>query len=224
MEALIATLQAALAVAMATTFDDNIYLTGFFSETDRTFRPVHIVTGELLGFTALMAASFVASRLLAETVPLAVVGWLGLLPITIGVANLVQLLKPTATRELIPFSAKENHRQGFPSKRLRMTTVFRDRQTYKVSAITVSNGGNNLSIYIPLLATSTTFSAMLTILVCYLAVICWLILSFRLTRLPGISIHLSRHAGRIFPFVLMWLGFRILHDSGALKIVTGWNG
>ncbi|MFM7237909.1 MAG: hypothetical protein ACKOYK_14350 [Cyanobium sp.] len=75
MEALIATLQAALAVAMATTFDDNIYLTGFFSETDRTFRPVHIVTGELLGFTVLMAASFLASRLLAETVPLAWPWW-----------------------------------------------------------------------------------------------------------------------------------------------------
>lgn len=224
MEALIATLQAAVAVAMATTFDDNIYLTGFFSETDRTFRPVHIVTGELLGFTVLMAASFLASRLLAETVPLAWIGWLGLLPMAIGVANLVQVLRPAETRELIPFSAKEDARQGFPSKRPRMSTVLRDRQTYKVSAITVSNGGNNLSIYIPLLATSSTLSAMLTILVCYLAVMCWLILSFRLTRLPGISIHLSRHAGRIFPFVLMWLGFRILHDSGALQTVPGWNG
>ncbi|MFM9089200.1 MAG: cadmium resistance transporter, partial [Cyanobium sp.] len=140
MEALIATLQAALAVAMATTFDDNIYLTGFFSETDRFFRPVHIVTGELLGFTVLMAASLIASRLLAETVPLALIGWLGLLPMGIGVTNLVRLLKPTATRELIPFSSKEDPRQGFPSKRPKLSTVLRDRQTYKVSAITVSNG------------------------------------------------------------------------------------
>jgi cadmium resistance protein CadD (predicted permease) len=219
MEALIATMQAAFAVAMATTFDDNIYLTGFFSETDRFFRPVHVVTGELLGFTALMAASFIASRLLAEVVPLAVIGWLGLMPIVIGLANLAQVLKPTATRELIPVSVEEDLRLGFPSKRPRISTVLRDRQTYKVSAITISNGGNYLSIYIPLLATSNTFSAMITILICYLSVIAWLVLSFRLTRLPGIAIHLSRYAGRIFPFVLMWLGIRILHDSGALALL-----
>lgn len=216
MEALIATLQAALAVAMATTFDDNIYLTGFFSETDRLFRPVHVVTGELLGFTALITASFIASRFLAETVPLAVIGWLGLMPISIGLANLVQVLRPTATRQLIPISVEEDPRLGFPSKRPRISTVLRDRQTYKVSAMTISNGGNNLSIYIPLLATSNTVSAMITIVICYLAVATWLVLSFRLTRLPGVAIQLSRHAGRIFPFVLMWLGFRILHDSGAL--------
>ncbi|MFN9695451.1 MAG: hypothetical protein ACK52U_13890 [Synechococcaceae cyanobacterium] len=44
----------------------------------------------------------------------------------------------------------------------------------------------------------------------------WLLLSFRLTRLPGVAITLSRYGRRLFPFVLMWLGFRILHDSGAL--------
>ncbi|MEB3324273.1 MAG: cadmium resistance transporter [Cyanobacteriota bacterium] len=219
MEALIANLQAALAVAMATTFDDNIYLTGFFSETDRHFRPIHVITGELLGFSALITTSLLASRLLANTVPLATIGWLGTLPIAIGIGNLVQLLKPQGVRELVPISVRGEQRQGFTSKKLKITRVLRDPQTYKVSAITISNGGNNLSIYIPLLATSSTASALLTVLVCYLAVLGWLFLSFRLTRLPGISIHLSRHAGRIFPFVLMWLGFRILHDSGALNSV-----
>jgi hypothetical protein len=42
---------------IATTFDDNIYLTGFFSEVNRTFRPVHVVVGELVGFTALVSVS-----------------------------------------------------------------------------------------------------------------------------------------------------------------------
>lgn len=51
MDGVIGSLQAAMAVAMATTFDDNIYLTGFFSETNRHFRPIHVVVGELLGFS-----------------------------------------------------------------------------------------------------------------------------------------------------------------------------
>ena len=87
--------------------------------------------------------------------------------------------------------------------------------------MTISNGGNNLSIYIPLMATSSAASALLTTIVCYLAVITWLTLSFRLTRLPAVAIHLSRHARRLFPFVLMWLGYRILTDSGALQGLRG---
>ncbi|CAD5919832.1 hypothetical protein PA905_48300 [Planktothrix agardhii CCAP 1459/11A] len=48
MDWLIETIKVAIAVAIATTFDDNIYLTGFFSEVNRTFRPKHIVVGELI--------------------------------------------------------------------------------------------------------------------------------------------------------------------------------
>lgn len=221
MDGVIGTLQAAMAVAMATTFDDNIYLTGFFSETNRHFRPIHVVVGELLGFTALIGSSFVASRLLAETVPLSRIGWLGLLPILIGVVNLLQLLQPAQPRELDPVPAKGPQAEGFPSKRPKLATVLRQHHTYKVSAVTISNGGNNLSIYIPLLATSSSTSALLTVAVCYGAVATWLTLSFRLTRLPAVAIHLSRHARRCFPFVLMWLGFRILNDSGALNGLSG---
>lgn len=143
------------------------------------------------------------------------------MPIFIGFVNLIQLLTPTETRELVSFCPSEPQQEGFTSKRGRISSVLREHHTYKVSAITVSNGGNNLSIYIPLMATSSTASALLTILVCYGAVVAWLTLSFRLTRLPAVAIHLSRHARRLFPFVLMWLGLRILHDSGALKTIPG---
>jgi cadmium resistance protein CadD (predicted permease) len=143
------------------------------------------------------------------------------MPILIGLINLIRLLQPTHLQERQPLHAKGPQAEGFQSKRPNLGTVFRQHHTYKVSMVTISNGGNNLSIYIPLLATSSSESALLTIGVCYLAVIAWLSLSFRLTRLPLIAIHLSRHARRIFPFVLVWLGFRILHDSGALSGLSG---
>jgi len=221
MDGVIGSVQAAMAVAMATTFDDNIYLTGFFSETNRHFRPIHVVVGELLGFTALISTSFLVSRLLAETVPLSFIGWLGLMPISIGVVNLLEVLQPGQTRELAQLPSAALQAEGFPSKHPKLSTVLRQHHTYKVSAVTISNGGNNLSIYIPLMATSSAASALLTTFVCYLAVITWLTLSFRLTRLPAVAIHLSRHASRLFPFVLMWLGYRILTDSGALQGLRG---
>lgn len=220
MEPLIGSLQSALAVAMATTFDDNIYLTGFFSETDRHFRPVHVVAGELIGFSVLIGTSLLASRLLANTIPMSVIGWLGTLPILIGIYSLIELVGQPQTRPLTPSRSPgdQGPRQGFHSSRPGLRAVLIDRRTYMVSAITISNGGNNLAIYIPLLGTSSLGSALITVLTCYAAVLSWLLLSFRLTRLPGVAIVLARHAGRFFPFVLMWLGFRILSDSGVLAL------
>lgn len=223
MESLISVFQAAVAVAVATTFDDNIYLTGFFSETDRHFRPSHIVVGELLSLSLLIGISFLASRLMASVLPVSFTGWLGVLPILIGLSNLVEFLRqspsPTPSAEgrskLVERSGLS--REGFASRRLNLISVLRNRKTYLVAAVGFSNGGNNLTIYIPMLANSSLFSSLVTILSCYAAVLCWLSLSFRLTRLPGVAVVLARYAKTIFPFVLMWLGFRILNDSGVLS-------
>lgn len=44
-------------VALASTFDDNLYLTAFFGKVNYTFRPQNIIIGEFLGFTVLVIAS-----------------------------------------------------------------------------------------------------------------------------------------------------------------------
>ena len=83
MDWLIEIVKIAVATGIATTFDDNIYLTGFFSEVNRTFRPVHVVVGELVGFTALVSVSLLGF-LLGLIIPPIYIGLLGILPILIG--------------------------------------------------------------------------------------------------------------------------------------------
>ncbi|MEA5560621.1 cadmium resistance transporter [Planktothrix agardhii] len=92
MDWLIETIKVAIAVAIATTFDDNIYLTGFFSEVNRTFRPKHIVVGELIGFTALVLVSLIGF-FVGLVIDSAWIGLLGILPILIGLNNLINLNK-----------------------------------------------------------------------------------------------------------------------------------
>ncbi|MBR8837367.1 MAG: cadmium resistance transporter [Stigonema ocellatum SAG 48.90 = DSM 106950] len=209
---LIATIKIGLAAAVATTFDDNIYLTAFFSEVNRTFRPKHVVVGELLGFTALVIVSLLGF-LLGLVIPSTWTGLLGILPILIGLNNLRNFNKDDSAEDKSANLKINSKFRGFDSRRRSFWDVIRDPQTYRVSAVTIANGGNNLGIYVPLFATSSIQNLAVIIPVCYFIVFCWLFMSYTLTHQPGIALVLSRYARKIFPFVLMWLGFRILLDS-----------
>lgn len=208
-----------LATGLATTFDDNIYLTGFFSKVNRTFRPKHVVLGELLGFTTLVCISLVGF-LIGLVIPSDWIGLLGFLPVLIGINNLrLILLNQDDFNNDISTNLKKNAKyHGFDSRRLSLWQVLRDRRTYEVSAVTVSNGGNNLGIYIPLFASSSLENLIVIVLVCYVLIFTWLFLSYNLTRQPGIAVVLSRYASKLFPFVLMWLGLRIIVDNESYKL------
>ncbi|MEH2172338.1 cadmium resistance transporter [Nostoc sp.] len=217
MDWLIATIKIGLATAVATTFDDNIYLTAFFSEVNRTFRPQHVVVGEIIGFTALVAVSCLGF-LLGLAIPSTWTGLLGILPILIGLNNLFNLNKDDSDEDKSANLKRNSKFKGFDSRKRSLWDVIRDPQTYRVSSVTISNGGNNLGIYIPLFASSSIQNLTVIVPICYFILCCWLFLSYHLTRLPGIALVLSRYASKIFPFVLMWLGFRILLDSESYRL------
>jgi len=217
MDWLIATIKIGLATAVATTFDDNIYLTAFFSEVNRTFRPQHVVVGEILGFTVLVMISLVGF-LMGLVIPSTWTGLLGILPILIGLKNLIDLNKDDSAEDKSANQKINSKFRGFDSRKRSLWDVIRDPQTYRVSSVTIANGSNNLGIYIPLFATSSIQTLSVIIPICYLIVGCWLCLSYTLTHLPGIALVLSRYASKFFPFVLMWLGFRILMDSESYSL------
>lgn len=140
MDWLIETIKVAIAVAIATTFDDNIYLTGFFSEVNRTFRPKHIVVGELIGFTALVLVSLIGF-FVGLVIDSAWIGLLGILPILIGLNNLINLNKDDSAADKSANLKINAKYRGFDSRKRSIWDVIRNRQTYSVSAVTISNGG-----------------------------------------------------------------------------------
>ncbi|OUL36845.1 transporter [Nostoc sp. T09] len=205
-----------ISAAIATTFDDNIYLTAFFGKVDHTFRPKHIICGEFIGFTILVTASlpgFFGGLVLPE----AWVGLLGILPIIIGISNLISREDESGTVQAVPLDFKDSVK----SKRHRnsLLATIRDPQTYRVSAVTIANGGNNIGIYVPLFASTNLPSLGVILCVLYLTVGLWCFISYNMTRNPLMAPVLARFGRKIFPFVLIWLGLSIMMKSGTFQLL-----
>ena len=73
---------------VATNIDDIIILLLFFAQVDANFRRRHIVIGQYLGFTLLILASL-PGFFGGLIVPREWIGLLGLLPIAIGIKQLM---------------------------------------------------------------------------------------------------------------------------------------
>ncbi|NJL47562.1 MAG: transporter [Leptolyngbyaceae cyanobacterium SM2_5_2] len=218
MDWIIPTIATGAVTAIATTFDDNIYLAMFFSKTNHTFRPRHIVVGEILGFTGLVTISllgFLAGLMIDHVW----IGLLGFLPIAIGVNALLSRPSGHGDDAVDVSVANPTHPHY---RRVRQTSLWhtlRDPQTYKVSAVTLANGGNNLAIYIPLFASTSLPRLSIILAVCYAAIGLWLTLSYSLIRQPQTAFIMARYVRRAFPFVLIWLGASILIDSGSHQLL-----
>ncbi|BAY78242.1 cadmium resistance transporter [Nostoc linckia NIES-25] len=213
---LIGTVILGISVALATTFDDNIYLTAFFGKVNHTFRPKHIIIGEFVGFTALVFASlpgFFGGLVLPE----AWIGLLGILPITIGISNLMN--REDGEQTVQDVSVQFSHSVKPRRRKRSLLAILRDPQTYRVSAVTIANGGNNIGIYVPLFATTNLPSLGVILSVCYLTVGVWCFLSYNLTRNPMMAPLLARYGRKIFPWILIWLGFSIMIKSGTFQLV-----
>jgi cadmium resistance transport/sequestration family protein len=206
---------AAITAFVATNIDDIIILLLFFTQVDAKFRRRHIVFGQYLGFTLLIIASL-PGFFGGLVVPHEWIGLLGLLPIAIGLKQLVDRQEDTTqvqtvTSDLEP-SSPSNSAVSFLSSVL-------NPQTYKVAAVTVANGGDNISIYIPLFAGNTLISLGVILGVFFVMVGVWCVIAYRLTRQPTIARVLSRYGHAVVPFVLIGLGLFIMYERSTFNLL-----
>lgn len=100
-----------------------------------------------------------------------------------------------------------------------LLATIRDPQTYRVSAVTVANGGNNIGIYVPLFASTNLPSLGVILCVCYFTIGVWCLLSYYLTRNPLMTPVLTRYGRKICPFILIYLGLSILIKSESYRLL-----
>ncbi|WP_052128912.1 cadmium resistance transporter [Neosynechococcus sphagnicola] len=126
MSSLVTTVFTGITTFAVTNLDDLMILTLLFSQVNQVLRRRHIVMGQYLGFSALILCSipgFWGSLVL----PQQLIGLLGLVPITMGLS---QLLNPV----------DENPQISLESELTNGTPVlsFLSPQTYGVAAVTIA--------------------------------------------------------------------------------------
>jgi cadmium resistance protein CadD (predicted permease) len=158
---MLADLGTAIVVFVSTNVDDIVLLAAFFGGA---IQARAVVAGQFIGMGVLTGAS-VAVAYAAVTVPDEWLRWLGVIPLIMGLYLLVQWWR----------------RRGQPTPEdddLQAEKRIEGRlhsQVLAVAAVTLANGGDNLSVYIPVfandLAAGSSYVAVFAILT---AVWCWL--------------------------------------------------
>jgi cadmium resistance transport/sequestration family protein len=205
MEELITAIPTGITAFTATNLDDLLILSLWFSQINHNFRSRHIVIGQFLGFSVLVVASlpgFFGGLILPDHW----IGLLGLAPIAIGLNSLLN--QDNDDSEAINPEFTESPKSNFSS--------FLSPQTYSVAAITVANGSDNVSIYVPLFANSDIISLVIILCVFFSLVGVWCYASYRLINQKNIANLLSRYGNNLVPFVLVGLGVFIILESEAL--------
>jgi cadmium resistance protein CadD (predicted permease) len=132
---------------IATNIDDIVILLLFFSQINSTFRPRHIVTGLFSGLV--LSKSWI--------------GLLGLLPIAIGISSLINQ-EENSSEEVLP-ETEEYHQTTIPN--------LLSPEIYSVAAVTVANGSDNISVYVPLFASSNLESFVVIIIMFFMLLGIW---------------------------------------------------
>jgi cadmium resistance protein CadD (predicted permease) len=193
--------QAAL-LFISTDLDDVFVLLGFFA--DPRFRIRQIVAGQFTGIAILYAVSVVGSWVSLVMRP-AFVGLLGLVPITMGLKSARELWFSSEPSEQV------SDRRS-PEGRANIAAVI---------AMTVANGGDNVSVYIPLFAMRSGAQVAVMGVVFGIMTALWLSLAYWLTRHRTVGAPVRRYTRVLMPFVFIALGVFTLYQAGSVKLLHG---
>ncbi|MFM5981385.1 MAG: cadmium resistance transporter, partial [Sphaerospermopsis kisseleviana] len=207
MSGVITAISTGAAAFSATNIDDLVILTLFFSQVNVKFRKWHIILGQYAGFTALVLVSlpgFFGGLIL----PRPWIGLFGLIPIIIGIKTLLN--SEDEESEEVDTNTETSHES--------LLAKFFNVQTYSVAAITFANGTDNISIYVPIFASSNWQSLLLILGVFFLSVGLLCYVAYKLTHNQAIAHLFTQYGHRFMPYVLIGLGTFVFIDSHSLSL------
>ena len=198
------------AVAFVGTNIDNTVVTMALVAGAPPERAHRIAVGQVIGFTVLVLMAAAAAAVLFEFSP-AVVGLLGLVPLTIGLRGLVGLRKhPRGPDDA---AAATGRRRRQPADRAV------GRSLTAAALVTIGAGGDNLAAYIPLFRVggATNLSAVAAVFVVGEVVVTWLALAGG--RHPKVRRVITRLGRAAVPALLCAIGLLVMVQAGTFSLL-----
>ncbi|KID88193.1 Cadmium resistance transporter [Metarhizium guizhouense ARSEF 977] len=179
-----------------TNIDDIFVLVTFMAEasTTKVLTPFKVTIGQYVGFTVIIAVSMIGFGI-SLVLPSEPIGFLGLLPILLGLWNVLGLFFP------------DNEEESEGSRIASMKSIF------KVALVTVMNGGDNISTYIPLFSQTKGAEIAVYVVVYYILVGVWCLVAFLVMRQRHVLRVAEKYAHYVVPFLYVGLGIYIIVKS-----------
>jgi cadmium resistance protein CadD (predicted permease) len=181
-----------------TNIDDAFVLVTFFAESARNknLTPLKITTGQFIGFTIVIIISMIGFGV-SLVLPSEPIGFLGLLPILLGVWKSLDIIIPIPNGS--PDALKSDGIQS----------------VFKVAAITVMNGGDNIGTYIPLFSQVKGAEIATYNVVYYILLGLWCLIGFLVMKEKHVLHIAEKYVGFLIPFLYTGLGVYIVVKSEA---------
>jgi len=211
MQWLLSTLVMGFVAFTLTDIDDLLLLIFFFSQTKKSFTKREVFFGQYLGFLFLLLLTTLG-YLGTLVIPLAWIGLLGLVPFFRGLNELYKRF--FSKNELLSDQQDSSSSSLFSSRLDRVFARLFNPRVSTIAVLTIGNGSDNLSVYIPLFAHSTLDQVGIYLILFLLLVGVWCMLGYTISHLPVIAHVLERTSSFILPFVMIGLGLFILSKNG----------
>ncbi|WP_027108327.1 CadD family cadmium resistance transporter [Lacticigenium naphthae] len=195
------TIFSASVVYISTSIDYLFILLILFSQKKVQHQKAQVVWGHYLGTTLLVSVSLLAAYVLHFVPEEWMIGFLGFIPIYLGVQFAIKGEEETEEEEVVE---KMN---ASPTSYLFWT----------VTLLTIASGGDNLGIYIPYFASLAVREIVIALLVFAVSIPLLCYVSNLLTKLPLVSETIEKYERIIVPIVFIGLGIYILIENHTLQ-------
>jgi cadmium resistance protein CadD (predicted permease) len=191
-------------VAFASTNVDDLFLLASLF-IDKEFQTIPVVVGQFLGMSFLVAFSVLAA-LFAISIQGDWICWLGLAPLLLGVGRLRNLFKKS-----IRLGSSDRNAPHFVGKE-QLRPRWARSEIAVVSLLTIANGGDNLSVYIPLFSIHRASIPLFAFIFGVMTAV-WCLLGYYLTNHSLFGDTLKRYGRLVIPFILIGIGLNVLSHA-----------
>ena len=226
---LISTIITAFVSFASTNIDDIFILTLFFSQINNDMKIKHIVIGQYLGIGLLTIISIIGA-LGISVAPSEYVGFLGLVPIYLGVKAYFDYKKENKDNEDVTNQELRND-TNIRSMELEETTYIQEKHrlnfarnfinpsVIKVFSLTLANGADNIGIYVPLFTSMNLMDIIVTVIIFILLIALWCFIGLKLSEHSFVQKNIEKYKHIFVPIIFICLGVFILKESEAISFV-----